>query len=190
MNKHISKFKVIIQGDSPLIIHKWTSEKTAPIDYNDEWKKTTYIDDKGYLILPIMNITACMYNGGKSIKKGRISMSRLIYPSIIAEPFQTRIRIDNKPITLADIETNGWTSTAGVVVGTSRIERIRTTLPPGWTIEFYLTLVSNLVTPNDIKDVLDNAGFVAGLGDSRPSAPKKPGPYGRFEVVLFEQVKS
>jgi hypothetical protein len=34
-----------------------------------------------------------------------------------------------------------------------------------------------------VKEIVEKAGKKAGLGDWRPSAPKKPGPYGTFELV-------
>jgi len=138
--------------------------------------------------MPTMNILACLFNGSKGIKKGKYFMSRLIYPSILIDSFEAEIKVNNAKITLDDVEKNGWTSTVGAVVLGRRIDRTRTTLPSGWTIEFNLSLINEQLTKQDIFDILKNAGFVAGLGDSRPSSPRKPGPYGRFEIQTFESI--
>ncbi len=189
MNKKTTTFSITIQGISPLLIHRYAvNSKTNPIEYDEEWKKTTYINDQGHVFMPSVNIQACMFNGGKSIKKGRGSMAKFVYSSCILETISPEILLDKKPISLADIERNNWLNTTGAVVGTGRIDRIRTELPPGWEISFDLTLMSNMIAGKEIKEVLENAGFVAGLGDTRPSSPKKPGSYGRFEVTRFESV--
>jgi len=199
MKNYLAKYNVVIQGTSPILLHKYVvssvstpetsiGKGNASLQYKDEWKKGTYLNPQGNVVMPSTNILACIYNGSKGIRKGKYYLSRLIYPSLIIQPFEPVIKVDNKTITLDDIEKNNWLNVMRAVVMMKGIDRIRTELPIEWTIEFELFLTNDQLNEKDVKEILENAGYVAGLGDMRPSSPKKPGPYGRFEVISFESV--
>lgn len=79
------------------------------------------------------------------------------------------------------------------VVMTKRIMRARPRLFP-WAVEF--RLVFSNVDPlfvevahalqSVMSDMLTLAGVRAGMGDNRPSSPRKPGPHGRWLVETCE----
>ena len=64
----------------------------------------------------------------------------------------------------------------------------RSHIPVGWEAEFTIEIINDLFSLVDLEQVTTAAGMYAGLMDQRPSAPKKPGPYGRFEIAKFETV--
>ena len=51
-----------------------------------------------------------------------------------------------------------------------------------WTCEIVIEFDKNQITPDQIINLVNQAGFTSGVGDWRPSAPKTPGNHGMFEV--------
>lgn len=68
-------------------------------------------------------------------------------------------------------------------VGSSKHVRVRPQFAD-WKFSFRLSVWEDLLTEKAITDICSIAGNAIGLGDWRPTAPKKPGPYGRFEAVV------
>lgn len=69
-------------------------------------------------------------------------------------------------------------------VGASKHIRVR---PKFNSWKFAGTLwVDNDSLASSLPEIFEMAGNVVGLGDWRPSAPKKPGPYGRFSATIKE----
>jgi len=189
---------VTIKGTNQILLHKYTvatvSEPKSRLtrgkdssNFSDEWKKGTYIGAKGIVVMPAANILACLYDGAKGMKKGKTALTRLVYTSLVVSPFEAEILHEGKTLTLADIEENDLRHYSGAVVTGRRIDRIRTCLPIGWEIVFGITTKNEDLSFEDIKAIVDNAGKSAGLGDWRPSSPKKPGSNGTFEIVGFEK---
>jgi hypothetical protein len=54
-----------------------------------------------------------------------------------------------------------------------------------WSVAGHIQVIDSTITPAILKQMFDLAGQYAGLGDWRPSAPKSPGPYGRFAAKLI-----
>jgi len=188
---------VTIKGSAQLLLHKYpvaaastkkiTSQTT---DYSEEWIKTTYLNDKGEVIMPWTNLMACMFEGSKGKKIRKVAITRVIYTSLAIANQEPLVLVEGKPVTIDRIKENDWLHTCGVVVQRSRVDRIRTAIPEGYEVSFSITTKpNNVLSVDDIKEILTNAGIVAGLGDWRPSSPKKPGPYGTFDVISFKEVK-
>lgn len=67
-----------------------------------------------------------------------------------------------------------------VCIMRSAITRTRPAFKKGWEVDFTLiSLVPDLVTPDFLRKLVDNAGLLIGLGDFRPT-------YGRFRVKNWE----
>lgn len=160
--------------------------------YENEWKKTCYADEDGVIMLPSFNIMACMFDGCKGLKKGRHYFTRNFYQAVrldqISAPFfHPDITEDSgklRAITVDDIAKNGWLDKRGVVVRGNRVDRIRVNIPAGWKLIFSFRAKGNFFTQEDLELIMDNAGENAGLGDGRPSSPRKPWPYGTFEATV------
>jgi len=191
------RIDVTIKGTAQMLLHKYPTAtsstkkiRTGSTDYSEEWIKTTYLNDKGEVIMPWTNLMACIFEGSKGMKKGKTALTRVVYTSLaIANP-EPLVLVDNKPVTIDMIKENDWLFISGVVVQRSRVDRIRTAIPEGYEISFpIITKPNNILSIEDIKEIITNAGIVAGLGDWRPSSPKKPGPYGTFDVIAFKEVK-
>lgn len=53
-----------------------------------------------------------------------------------------------------------------------------------WAITGTITVFDETITRDVLQNILDMAGMYCGLGDWRPSAPSKPGPWGRFTASI------
>lgn len=189
--------EVRIKGTQQILLHKYvtstvTEEKLRSSikdssNYAEEWKTHTYLDDEGQVIIPWANVIASLFDGAKGTKIGKSAVTRLLHTSIFVSSPDNLVYVDGKPVTIERIKSKNWLHINGAVVSGRRIDRIRTCLPIGWECSFTLqTRPLNKLSEKDIRGIVDSAGSNAGFGDWRPSAPKKPGPYGTFEVVGWE----
>jgi hypothetical protein len=69
-------------------------------------------------------------------------------------------------------------------VATSKHVRVRPKFESGWQAVGHLAVWDEQITEAALADILAYAGQYKGIGDWRPSAPKKPGPYGTFEAKI------
>lgn len=53
-----------------------------------------------------------------------------------------------------------------------------------WSISGTITCLTDDISEATLRLILTQAGASCGLGDWRPSAPKSPGPFGRFTVTV------
>lgn len=52
-----------------------------------------------------------------------------------------------------------------------------------WSTELLVQYDEDQVSPEQIINLLNSAGFTTGIGDWRPGAPRSTGPHGMFEVA-------
>lgn len=69
-------------------------------------------------------------------------------------------------------------------VGTSKHIRVRPEFAAGWQAVGSVTVWDEQITDHVLRDIFEYAGQYRGIGDWRPGAPKKPGPYGTFEANI------
>lgn len=67
-------------------------------------------------------------------------------------------------------------------VNSTKHVRVRPRFEAGWSVSGTLTALDQRMTKEVLGTILEMAGFYSGLGDWRPSSPRKPGPFGRFQV--------
>lgn len=53
----------------------------------------------------------------------------------------------------------------------------------GWKAKFVISYNGKIIKPEQIAALIQNAGFSSGLGEWRPSSPKKPGSHGRYMIT-------
>ena len=71
-------------------------------------------------------------------------------------------------------------------VGSSKHVRVRPKFDPPWAVTGSIAVSEPAITEDVLNQLFELAGRYAGLGDWRPSAPKKPGPYGMFSATIEE----
>lgn len=69
------------------------------------------------------------------------------------------------------------------VIGASKHVRVRPRFD-NWSCGGTITVVDETLTRDVLTNILTFAGAFAGIGDWRPSAPKGPGPFGRFTAEI------
>jgi hypothetical protein len=58
-----------------------------------------------------------------------------------------------------------------------------------WECTLHIQYDANQITPDQVFNLVNQAGFSSGVGDWRPSAPKSSGTHGMFEIKLTEEKK-
>src|ERR1035437_1440904 len=149
---------VEITGLTTILLHKGTTitkkSRRSDESYAEEWKKTCYLDDDGHVCLPDLNIEAMILASGRSRKVGKHFLKKYIAYGVIVEPQSPLLLVNGKPVTLADVEQNGWIYVTGAVVQGNRVDRARTMLPAGWTCRFQIGLDSLLLKSETILAIL------------------------------------
>jgi hypothetical protein len=181
---------ITIRGTNALLLHKYTVStilnpkvRGQKEDYSVEWKKSVYLNEKGQLIMPWQNLMASIYDGCKGGKAGKIYLTRVVNTSLEIVTLEPLILFEGEPITIDTIEKKDWIYVSGAVVSGRRVDRSRAMLPAGWEVTFDIKIKDKKMFDEElVKQVVQKAGKNAGLGDWRPSAPKKPGPYGTYAI--------
>lgn len=131
------------------------------------------------LYIPSENLQACFLAGAKKFKLGRQSIG-LLFPELVGYALKTPHKTWQ-----AVLDDPGTYFRRVAVVGTSHVPRTRLRLN-SWTADVHAELDCSLMNISDVRKVLDTCGHVIGLGDWRPSSPKKPGNYGKFRIDNWE----
>lgn len=183
--------RVSIEGVTELLMHKCgdlsagkKKTRNAETDYSDEWKKTVYLSRDGIVVMPSMNLEAMMREASKGQKIGKNFLTRIVPTGVSVSEFEAPILVENKTITINDVEKNSWIRMFPVVLKGQRITRTRAAIPIGWEINFTVEVLSKILVPEIMESLLRDAGELAGLCDWRPGSPK-PGKFGQFDLKEF-----
>jgi hypothetical protein len=185
---------VHIQGTQPILLHKYFTKADKAhndfTDYDSEWITGTHLNTDEemdpadrFVVIPQDMIMGCLFNACKGEKLGKVFLTRVVSTSIKVKEIEYPLTYKNKLIKILDIKNNNWIDQRGAVVTGRRVDRSRTMIPKGWELKFELMTTGVFEDEKLLTRILTKAGTDAGLGDWRPSSPKKPGPYGTFELV-------
>lgn len=164
----------------------------------ESWKGYLYIsEDTGNICLPTENLLACMLGGGVKVKVGgketlkthsqRIAFDRLDYDLLVNGKTINKSIIDAisgefGEHAVAAREAGFRLHVKPATVGTSKHIRVRPMFP-NWSLSGHFSIEdddANILGLTALRDLFTAAGRLVGVGDWRPSSPKKPGQYGRF----------
>ncbi len=171
-------YRVKIRGTRPLLMHapteigdKPTRRRGEHLPPEKEAEMYLYKDEEGRIVIPAVNIKACIRDAGRNYKvRGR----RTTFAAMI------RAGIDIRPYPYVPLKHKGWAvDSRPVVVQRQRIIRNRPRFDE-WELEF--TIVNKdptVIHADTLKRILEDAGKWYGLGDFRPE-------FGLFEVVEFK----
>lgn len=192
MSLYMKTFEAVIKGVSPLLINRFSEQSEVPQkmkksgkrDYGtprEQAEKTVYCDEKteecwvpGTWIKGTLSTVASDYklpSSRKSVKSvigGAVLISQeKIY---FVEGYKKKnIEIDSRPC----------------VVQRARVMRHRARFET-WTLEFHLEIEDTILDPANVHEMLNDAGRRSGIGDFRA---QKGGPFGRFQLVKWRQLK-
>ena len=200
---NIVKAKVQIVGTRPLLQHQFTpaalplekQEKTG-VAGNDptEWRRTCIVDKTGQLFLDPSYIFATVREGGRSIKRGRGSIFKLVASTLIVT--DNKVMIDrfypgfpcDEPFDVESVEPCSndqdepvYIDVRGVVNPSTKGRNVRYRLAcsPGWRITFNIMWDKTVVSRNEIESCVIEAGRLVGLANGRAIG------MGRFEIESF-----
>ena len=179
----MKRFRVKIQGSSPYLMHKFSGkdEKVGGTpgvqDWKEEVSRALYKNGEGKLFVPSSQIHGCLIEAGKQMRvvgKGKSTYSKLFGAFCLVEPMEVIISPQKFD-----------TDERSVVIQKSRVIRYRPKWEK-WSLEFDVVSHEEGISGEAIKQGLEQGGKYSGIGDYRP---QKKGPFGRFEVIHFEEVK-
>lgn len=173
-----------IQGSLPLLMNRFpmpgepevatrhSGVKENVEDWEKDYEKSKYQTEKGELFTPSTHIHRAMEIAALNFKiKGR---GRKTYRDIV------RAACEVSPDAIIHKIQDVSPDRRWVRVQTARVPRVRACLPAGWTLEFILTILDDQLPFSAVKDILDYAGRLVGIGDYRPY-------FGKFLVTHFQK---
>ncbi len=188
----VGQIQVQISGFSPLIVHKWSEKSKAEMLANQQMTKEEKALAKAnrrrkdpkedflgaqYIVngkhcFPTIAIKKAMIEAGFMLGIPRGVVRQAIY--ILGDYFE----IKHKHCTMRE---------DAVRVGTFRNRvpdlRYRPQYEP-WSATLDFQFRTDMIKPDQLVNLLQNAGFSVGIGEWRP---QKDGQFGRFEVVTHEE---
>ncbi|UCD20999.1 MAG: hypothetical protein JSW08_00410 [archaeon] len=183
----MKKFSVTIQGISPLLMNRPSNliadiskdKKGFKNDPKNEAEFKLYIDSKGKLYQPSTHISGALIEAGKHKKvvgKGKSTYSKIVGYAVEINPFE----IEHKK--------QKWEifSILAVNPNTKGRNLLHRPILKEWELEFEVIFDETEIPSTIMKELLDIAGRIAGLGDWRP---QKKGRFGKFHVTKWKEIK-
>lgn len=189
------KAKVAIVGKRPLLFHKFTvdtislerKEKTG-VAGNDpeEWKRTVSFTKERQLYMDPTYVFGSLRDAAKLTKVSKTSLQKPLVSTL--EVLDNLVLLDQylpeeKDITSSP-EDPVYIDVRGVKnPGTKgRNVRYRVAAAPGWKTTFEIQWDNSIVSREQMKAILADAGSFVGIGDGRGIG------MGRFNVESFEEM--
>jgi hypothetical protein len=168
------------------------------------WLGSLYHDGKT-VCMPAANLMKCLMEGGAMVpvpggKNGKTFKSQTQSGMMCVEPFWPLL-VNGKTIawpTLSKLMTvpkftehQAAARSLGfellskrAAVGSAKHIRVRPQFAAGWQLRGSVQVFDEQIEEKTLRDFFLYAGQYKGLGDWRPGAPKKPGPFGTFEAKI------
>lgn len=164
----------------------------------ESWKGYVYASEEtGNLCLPSENLLACLLGGGVKVKVSGKETLKTHSQRVAFDRLDYDLLVNGKPIAKSAIdaisgEFGEHAATARTLgfrlhvkpctVGTSKHVRVRPMFT-NWSVAGGFDIDDedeNVLGLTPLRDLFAACGRLVGIGDWRPSSPKKPGQYGRF----------
>lgn len=185
--------RIEIIGTRPLLQHQFGPEamplqkaERTGVAGNDpeEWRKTCMVTADGQLYVRGVNIFGTIRDGSKYTKKGKGSIQSLISATLqIVEDIVLLDRflpVGGMPST--DHAQPVYLDVCGVRNPSTKARNVRYRLAaaPGWKATFTIVWDKTIVSREQMRAVLIDAGTLVGLADGRSIG------FGRFSTLSFE----
>ncbi len=174
--------RVTLQGSSDILFHRWNNESVAEkakAAKNSKAKKTddvesyVYRTDRGELAIPGEYLRGAIILAAKFRQDPRSPRKSAM------DLFKAAIMVAT-PLASLGVKEWDYLDSRRVTVQRNGVTRVRPAVQAGWRAEFNLAvLLPEYVDRIFLRDVIDSAGRLIGLGDFRPT-------FGRFGIVKFE----
>ena len=171
--------KATIEGTAAIIFHRWSNEAIAEKSAsakNSKAKKTDNVESYVY-----RNADGEICIPGEYLRMAIIAAAK--FRQDPRSPRKSAMDLYKAGVvSLTDLASTGkeewdYLDQRRVMVQRNGITRTRPAMLAGWRVEFDLqVLTPEYIAPNDLRDVISQAGRLIGLADFRPT-------YGRFQLV-------
>ena len=177
-----AQIDVRIVGLTSLIVHAWSQkalkemrdcqqgkakEKKAPKNPTQEFQDAKYLDDKGRDCVPSTAIKSAIIDAASFIDG------------------VTKVVIRGAIFVLGELIPVEYDSCSmredPVRVGMGKADLRYRPEYKGWRATFPIEYNPAVISPDQIRNLVNHAGFAIGIGEWRP---QKDGQFGRFEVVV------
>lgn len=176
---------VKIQGDSPILFHRWNNEvvaEKAAAKKNSTVKKTDNLEsyvcrdpETRHICVPAEYIRGAVITASKSYKDPRSKMRSMVELAKAIILLPDEMYPINGGVTEWEYE-----DVRRVQVQRAGISRVRPAFRKGWTCDFeVIVLQPEYLEPEVLHNMLIDAGRFCGLADFRPT-------FGRFRLTHFE----
>lgn len=184
---------VKIEGRKPLLFNAFKEEaldrkksKSGTTGNNpDEWEATVIMDEKRRLYLPDNYLFAPIKEAGRYSKIGRGNIIKYIAATLEISP--SRIYLDNRIVPEKEKVSRNDTDPVYLDVRSvvnpmtkGRNMRYRIACPSGWKCEFSVSWDDSIMSTDQMKRVVKDAGTMCGTGCGRAIG------LGRFNVIEFK----
>jgi archaeosine-15-forming tRNA-guanine transglycosylase len=173
---------VRVQGIADLLFHRWNVEaveekakaaKGSKAKKTDNVQSYLYRNEEGEICLPGEYVRQSIIHASKfrqdprSPRKSAMDLYKAGVFSLTLLASLGKTEFDYEHKCRVTVQRNG-------------ITRARPAIKAGWEAELQLMVnLPEYIRPQDLHDVLSNAGRLIGVGDFRPT-------YGRYQVVSFD----
>lgn len=188
----MKRINIEFEGQTPLLMNRLTPEEletlrtkerkkfTAPKDPRETANKKVYQTEDGAPYLPVENLMSCLIHAGCYIKlDGKRQMSTAkstLLPGFLA--------IEDHMIKLD--APNGWEVDMRQGRNPNGGEAVCIVRPRfnTWKFKCSMMVDDQSISLQTIRELIDKAGSLIGLGDFRPS---KKGVFGKFKVTGWKE---
>lgn len=184
--------EVHIKGVSPLLINRFKEQdevvdavkKAGKKDYGtprEQAELTAYVDEKTKLLwIPSSWITGAIKTIASDYRlPGTRKSVKSVAGGVIIPTEEKLYFLEEYKIKDLEVDSRP------VVIQRARIMRHRARLEK-WSVSFCLEIDETILPTKDVHQILNDAGKRAGLGDFRP---QKGGPFGRFIITSWKELK-
>jgi len=180
-------YKATIEGISPLLMNRPSAmigdiskdKKPFSDDAKNDASEKLYVNKEGKLYQPSTHLQGALIEAGKHKKvvgKGKSTYSKIVGYAVSINPFE--ILHKNQEWEVFSI--------LAVNPNTKGRNLLHRPILKKWKLTFEICFDETEIAPSIMKELLDIAGRIAGIGDWRPS---KKGPYGKFQVIEWKELK-
>jgi len=156
-------------------VEKFTSRETGKAkkkelrDFDAEYESCFYYTEDGKYGIPAAAFTGAMLNACTDLEVTKTSIKRNV--RILGDICELKYKKLNRRVD--NPRRSGMNSTPDV---RHRPEFIN------WELKLLIQYNADFISPDQIYNLINHAGFSTGVGDWRPSSPKSAGSHGMFEV--------
>ena len=187
-----------ITGITPMLVNRFTEEAqlqatngssvAAPKQRKspeEDAESRLYKDSDGRPVMPEVNIVRCFMEAGRFFQyKGKSKVttqkSSIIPACLMLEEGEVPILNKNGELARWEVDMRPV-----CIQNAGRILRYRPRFDE-WLLHFTMVVDTDLMNLTLLRDIVDMAGRVIGMGDFRPACK---GPFGRFKVTLWKELR-